>query len=116
MTDFVVSYTGKDQAWAEWIAWQLKQSGRSVLIQAWHFKPGNGWGEEMQAALQRCQRMIAVLSADYLQSDHGQAEWNVFYAKDPRGTQALLIPVRVAPAPLHDLHKTRNFIDFVGKD
>jgi hypothetical protein len=116
LTDFFVSYTSKDQAWAEWIAWQLKQNGHSVRIQAWHFKPGNVWVQEMQAALQECERMIAVLSPDYLKSDHAQAEWNVFYTKDPRGTEALLIPIRVAPTPLEDLHKTRNYIDFVGRE
>jgi hypothetical protein len=38
--DFFVSYTGVDSAWAEWIAWQLKEAGYTVTIQAWHFRPG----------------------------------------------------------------------------
>src|SRR5688572_13823157 len=28
--DFFVSYTGVDTAWAEWVAWQLKQAGYTV--------------------------------------------------------------------------------------
>lgn len=49
MTDFFVSYTGKDQAWAEWIAWQLQQSGRSVLLQAWHFHAGGEMGPRLKS-------------------------------------------------------------------
>lgn len=30
--DFFVSYTGRDKAWAEWIAWQLEHAGFRVLI------------------------------------------------------------------------------------
>lgn len=114
--DFFISYTGKDEAWAEWIAWQLKEQGYTIRFQKWHFNAGNSWVVEMQKALQQCRRMIAVLSPDYLKSDHGQAEWNVFYAKDPDGSKALLIPVRVAKTELNDLHKIRNYIDFVGKE
>ena len=114
--DFFISYTGKDEAWAEWIAWHLKQQGYTLRFQKWHFHAGNSWVVEMQKALQQCRRMIAVLSPDYLKSEHGQAEWNVFYTKDPDGTKSLLIPVRIAKTELNDLHKIRNYIDFVSKD
>ncbi|MDB6007221.1 MAG: hypothetical protein JWR15_4208, partial [Prosthecobacter sp.] len=113
--DFFISYTAKDEAWAEWIAHHLREHGYSFRFQKWHFNAGNSWVVEMQKALQQCQRMIAVLSPAYLASEHGQAEWNVFYAKDPSGSKALLIPVRIAKTELNDLHLTRNYIDFVGK-
>jgi hypothetical protein len=35
-----VSYTGADQAWAEWIAWQLEQAGHQAVVQAWDFSAG----------------------------------------------------------------------------
>jgi hypothetical protein len=34
MTDFFISYTGVDRAWAEWIAWQLEAAGYTVVLQA----------------------------------------------------------------------------------
>ena len=46
--DFFVSYTQADRAWAEWIAWQLEDSGRRVLIQAWDMAPGSNWVDRMQ--------------------------------------------------------------------
>ncbi|OYW71487.1 MAG: hypothetical protein B7Z37_27645 [Verrucomicrobia bacterium 12-59-8] len=113
--DFFISYTGNDEAWAEWIAHHLREHGYSFRFQKWHFNAGNSWPVQVQRALQQCNRMIAVLSPAYLASVHGQSEWNVFYAKDPSGSKALLVPVRIAKTELNDLHKTRNYIDFVGK-
>jgi hypothetical protein len=39
-TGFFVSYTGADQAWAEWFADQLEAAGHPVVLQAWDFRPG----------------------------------------------------------------------------
>src|SRR3954470_9794313 len=36
--DFFISYNRADRTWAEWIAWQLEQAGRSFIVQAWHFR------------------------------------------------------------------------------
>jgi hypothetical protein len=30
--DFFISYTSSDRAWAEWIAWQLKEARSSVVL------------------------------------------------------------------------------------
>jgi hypothetical protein len=35
--DFFISYTAADQAWAEWIAWQLEAEGYTTVLQAWDF-------------------------------------------------------------------------------
>lgn len=42
--DFFISYTGKDEAWAEWIAHHLRAHGYSFRFQKWHFNPGNFLG------------------------------------------------------------------------
>jgi hypothetical protein len=36
---FFISYTGADQAWAEWIADQLEAAGHTTVLQAWDFRP-----------------------------------------------------------------------------
>src|SRR5215218_4192222 len=81
--DFFVSYTSVDRAWAEWVAWQLEAEGYAVVVQAWDFTPGRDWTHEMQHATATAKRVVAVLSAAYLESEHGEAEWRVFYAQDP---------------------------------
>jgi hypothetical protein len=51
----------------------------------------------MQQATITARRVVAVLSAAYLKSAHGQAEWRAFYGQNPSGVQQMLMPVRVDP-------------------
>jgi TIR domain len=39
--DFFISYPVADRAWAEWIAWQLKEARYATVLQAWDFRPGD---------------------------------------------------------------------------
>jgi hypothetical protein len=73
--DFFVSYAQADRAWAEWIAWTLEEDGHRVVIQAWDFVPGSNWVQKMQDGVREVRRTVAVLSAEYLQSVYGGAEW-----------------------------------------
>ena len=86
--DFFISYTGADQPWAEWIAWQLEEEGYSVTLQAWHFKPGNNFVHEMQTALEQCEKTLAVVSDRYLHSKFAMAEFYAAYVDDPLGWRA----------------------------
>ena len=114
--DFFVSYTSADRMWAEWIAWQLEAEGYRVVVQAWDFTAGRDWVHEMQQATATAERVVTVLSAAYLQSGHGEAEWRAFYAKDPAGERGLLLPVRVSEVELPGLLTTRIYVDLVGRD
>ena len=114
--DFLVSYTGVDRPWAVWIAWQLEAGGYQVVVQAWDFGAGSDWVHEMQDAMSTAERVVAVLSPDYLHSDHGEAEWRDFYAKDPSGRRGLLLPVRVREVEPPGLLRTRVCVDLVGLD
>jgi hypothetical protein len=114
--DFFVSYTSADRAWAEWIAWQLESEGYRVVVQAWDFTPGRDWAHRMQDATATAERVMAVLSPSYMRSLHGEAEWRVFYAKDPSGDRRLLLPVRVAEIDPPGFLQTRIYVDLVGLD
>lgn len=94
--DFFISYTQADRAWAEWIAWVLEEDGYRVLIQAWDFVPGTNWIHRMQDGIRKADRMIAVLSSDYLDSVFGGVEWQTVWASDPQGADRRLLVVRVA--------------------
>jgi tetratricopeptide (TPR) repeat protein len=93
--DFFVSYTQADRAWAEWVAWVLEEDGYRVLVQAWDFVPGSNWVQRMQEGSSQAERTIAVLSAAYLSSVYGGAEWQAAWANDADGPRRKLIPVRV---------------------
>jgi hypothetical protein len=53
-TDFFISYSQADRAWAEWITWQLEAAGYSVVIQAWDFAPGSNFILESEQGNGRC--------------------------------------------------------------
>jgi hypothetical protein len=112
--DFFVSYTQADQGWAEWIAWQLEAAGYSTVVQAWDFVPGSDWAHQMQRATTTARQTIAVLSAAYLESAYGEAEWRVAFAEDPTGEDRLLLPVRVENVQPPGLLQTRGYVDLVG--
>jgi tetratricopeptide (TPR) repeat protein len=114
--DFFVSYTSADRAWAEWIAWQLEAEGYTVVVQAWDFTAGRDWAHEMQQATATAERVLPVLSTAYMSSAHGEAEWRVFYARDPSGEQGMLLPVRVDNIDPPGLLKTRVYVDLVDQD
>jgi anti-sigma regulatory factor (Ser/Thr protein kinase) len=102
--DFMVSYTGKDAAWAEWIAWQLKAEGYRVSLQAWDIPPGSDFVAEMNQMVRRAQRIVAVMSPDYLESGMAESEWRPFFDKDPSGREGLILPIRVAPFDSSEKH------------
>jgi hypothetical protein len=114
--DFFISYTSADRAWAEWIAWQLKEASASVVLQAWDMVPGLDFLHEMQKATSTAKRTLAVLSPAYFTSQFSEAEWRVAFADDPSGEQRRLIPIRVIDFQPAGLLATRIYIDLVGKD
>jgi hypothetical protein len=59
VADFFVSYTSVDRAWAEWLAWQLEQTGYRVIVHAWYFEPGNNFVVRMRDALEHADRTLA---------------------------------------------------------
>ncbi|MFI7549222.1 FxSxx-COOH system tetratricopeptide repeat protein [Micromonospora sediminimaris] len=113
-SDFFISYTGADSAWAEWVAVELEAAGYSTVLQAWDFTPGTDFLHKMQEATTSARRTVAVLSPDYLGSAFGEAEWRASFAKDPSGELGLLVPVRVRDCRPPGLLATRVWVDLVG--
>lgn len=114
--NFFISYTGKDKAWAEWLAWVIEEAGYTTCVQAWDFAPGCDWVHEMREALRYCERVVAVLSGDYLNSDFAAAEWAEAFRKDPVGKGRALIPIRVDECDPGPLFNTRVYGDLVGRE
>ena len=114
--DFFVSYTGVDKAWAEWIAWELEAQGHSVLIQVWDMVPGANWLDVMHRGVQGSERTIAVLSAAYLDSVYGTAEWQAAWRDDPTGAGHKLLVLRVEGCARPGLLASIVSVDLFGTD
>ncbi|MBV9708352.1 MAG: TIR domain-containing protein, partial [Chloroflexi bacterium] len=116
--DFFISYNKADRAWAEWIAWQLQSEGYSVVLQAWHFRPGNNFVLQMDAAVKNAKRTLAVLSPNYLDlaAVFSQAEWAATLVQDATGQEGRLLPIRVRECTPKGLLAAITYIDFVDLD
>ncbi len=90
-----ISRAGADADFAAVIGVILKGAGYSVILQQWDFTNRN-FMERMHAALAEGARVVALLSPEYLRSDHCQAEWQNTIAGDPLNTKSRLILLRVA--------------------
>lgn len=112
--DFFISYNNRDKQWANWIAGVLEGNGYSTIIQERDFKPGNNFVLEMQAALEKCRKIIAVLSKNYLESFFCQPEWASAFSSDPTGNKGTLIPVRIDNTSPPGLLAPIIYIDLYG--
>ncbi len=95
MTDFFISYTGIDVAWARWIAGVLESNGYSCVYQERDFPIGSPFLTKMHEAATECDRTIAILSEEYLKSAYCEKEWQAAYNKRGKKDTTALFPVRV---------------------
>jgi TIR domain len=94
--DFFVSHAGADRAWAEWVAWQLTEAGYTVELDVRDWAAGRNFVTAISDALGRCDRVVALLSAAYL--DRGRYttdEWTAALLHKPGTEQGRLVPMRV---------------------
>jgi TIR domain len=112
--DFFVTYNGKDEHCATWIAATLEAAGYTAIIQAWDFRPGENFIAKMDHALATCRHTLGVLSPNYLASVFTRAEWTAAYRQTLLGKPRGYIPIRIAECDLTPLLGTLAYIDLVG--
>jgi hypothetical protein len=102
--DFFVSHAGADRAWAEWVAWQLTDAGYTVELAVWDWSAGQNAVLAMSDALARCDRVLGLFSAAYLERRrYTTDEWTAAMMHAPGTGQPRLVPVRVENVPPEDL-------------
>lgn len=72
--DFFISYVGADQAWAEWVAWELETAGRTVRLPAWDIMPGDNVVVWISQQMQAAERTIVLYSPAYFESSYCTVE------------------------------------------
>jgi hypothetical protein len=113
--DFFVSHASPDQAWAEWLAWQLQAAGYTVELDIWDWTPGQDFLSRMQAALGRAERLLAVWSDSYFRSPFGSAEFRAAFVRQAQDI-GRIVPVLVEPATVPELYASLIHVDLVGLD
>ena len=63
--DFFISHAGRDRAWAEWVAAQLREADWSVELDSTDWATGEDFMAHIEDALDRCKAMVALWSPAY---------------------------------------------------
>jgi hypothetical protein len=93
--DFFVSHAGRDQAWAEWVAWHLAEAGYTVELDCWDWAVGENFLTKMHRALDAANRVVALLSSAYFEEmRYTTQEWTSALVNNDGGGQRL-VPVQV---------------------
>ncbi|NEQ54263.1 MAG: TIR domain-containing protein [Leptolyngbya sp. SIO3F4] len=114
MTSFFISYNLVDEGIANWIAWILEEEGHKVIIQSWDFRPGSNFILTMQQAVSTVDKVIPVLSEDFLNSEFTQPEWAAAFVNDPEGKKRKLLPIRVRHCKPTGFLKSVVYVDLIG--
>ncbi|MFJ4005430.1 FxSxx-COOH system tetratricopeptide repeat protein [Streptomyces sp. NPDC090023] len=94
-----VSYAGLDQAWAEWVGWQLRQAGHQVELDWWSWQTGDDFVHRMNAALGEVDAVVALFSKNYFAPKRWtHEEWTASFAVRGR-----LVPVVIEPLADDDI-------------
>lgn len=109
--DFFVSYTGRDEAWAIWVAWRLELAGYRVVLQAWDFGTGN-FLTKMEEAVQEAEWLLPILSEPYLGSKWGRQEWAAYMAMD----ESRIIPIQIEDIDRRSMLRPLLRIKLIGLD
>jgi TIR domain len=112
--DFFISFNKADGDWAAWIAWTLEHRGYRVFFQDWDFVPGSNFVLEMDQAARQSSALILVLSRDYLNASFTAPEWAAFLARDPKGIERKLKPIRVRDCQPEGLLGQVVYADLIG--
>jgi hypothetical protein len=99
---FFISFTQQDETWAKWTAKILKAEGHAVTLTGETDAPPDD------------AVFIILLSRAYLDSEESKAEWISAYARDKKGSERAIIPVRVENVLPEGLLSHRVFIDIFG--
>jgi TIR domain len=97
---FFISFNSADKGKADWIAWTLnKEAGHEVAVHHWEIPAGGNAPLWMNTRLAWADRLIAVISPEYVPARYSPMEWASQIWDDPDGTKGSVIPVIVKPTP-----------------
>ncbi|MGV2072955.1 MULTISPECIES: toll/interleukin-1 receptor domain-containing protein [Rhizobium/Agrobacterium group] len=113
-SDFFISYSTKNDFFAREINGYLEGAGFSTIAQFKDFPVGSNFVIEMQEGLERGARAIALLSPDYVASDHCRAEWAAIYNMDPIGKRRKLVSFLLEPTELNKLQRQIVYSSLIG--
>ncbi|MDN3021105.1 FxSxx-COOH system tetratricopeptide repeat protein [Streptomyces sp. S.PB5] len=104
-----ISYPWAEQAWAEWIGWQLQDAGHEPWLDVWELRPGDDWRAATQDALRRADLVLALVPTAQVDRGHAAVESAL---GDPTGPEP--IPVLLGDGPIPSDLRDRQVVRLGG--
>jgi len=113
VADIFVSYTSNDRDWAFWIGQELARLQHQPRIHEWEIQAGGDIPAWMEERLQKADRVLCVVSADYLTKDYSgwerrSAQWAAA-SKRPNFMLPVFVEDCEAPVAMGHLKRCKLF-------
>ena len=95
MAKIFISYTARDQKWADWIGVTLRDNGHVPFVHAWEIAPGENIPRWMDERIKAADCLLAVFTDAYAGALYSSTERWAAYWNDPAGREGFLVPVEV---------------------
>jgi hypothetical protein len=110
----LVFHAGRDRAWAEWVAWHLRDAGYEVEVDL-DWPGGDSFMTRMRQALQECDVMVALYAPTYFaEGSYTLLELDAWLTRPQRN--AGLVPLRVAGCEVPHIYQPYLWADLYGRD
>ena len=117
MASVFLSFSTRDRAWAEWVAWALGAEGVTVrVLSRPEEEAGKEWPAEIERSMEEARHCLALLSSNY-----GESRW---CSRERRLAQVLeverdryFVPLRIdGHSEVEGFLRLTSWIDVVGLD
>jgi hypothetical protein len=111
--DVFISYSRKNSSESSQIERSLRDVSPSlkIFVDSQSLNIGSAWQPEIFETLDRCKKVVALLSPDYLGSKVCKEEFNIAWIRARETEQDIIFPIYLYTAPLPTYMKYRNFFD-----
>lgn len=116
--DAFVSYAHKDSSEVNLLVRELQTERRGIrlFVDRLSLRQGAAWHPEIYEALDACNRVIVVLSPDYLASKQCKFEFNVALLRQNEGDADILLPIYLQTTNLPTYMRILQHIDCRERD
>lgn len=111
--DVFISYSHRNSSESSQIERSLRavRPSLKIFVDRQSLNIGSAWQPEIFETLDRCKKVVALLSPDYLGSKVCKEEFNIAWIRARETEQDIIFPIYLYTAPLPTYMKYRNFFD-----
>ena len=111
--DVFISYSRRNSSESSQIEQSLRDvsPGLKIFVDRQSLNIGSAWQPEIFETLDRCKKVVALLSPDYLGSKVCKEEFNIAWIRARETEHDIIFPIYLYTAPLPTYMKYLNFFD-----